>query len=190
MEIQRTKGIQQSRLDYFLISNKFIYRIGKCEIGPCIYSDHNIINIEIKVKPETEKGRGFWKLNTSLLRDKEYVTKINNIIDETIEIHKNMRNPGLLWDTIKMKIRGVSISHASHKAKMKRIYEIELEQERINIENTLAIKPNDETYEMHENIKKEIEAVNNEKARGTQIRARCTHIELNKHSTKYFLVKK
>jgi hypothetical protein len=85
-----------------------------------------------------------------------------------------------------MKVRGVSISHATHKAKMKRIYEMELEQERNNIENTLANNPSDELHEIHENIRKDNEAVNNERARGTQIRARCTHIELNE----FFSVKR
>jgi exonuclease III len=82
------RGIQQSRLDYFFVANSFIYRVGKCEIGPCIYSDHNIISLELKCDQNHERGRGFWKLNTSLLRDKEYVDKINKTIDETLLIHK------------------------------------------------------------------------------------------------------
>ena len=53
------KGIQQSRLDYFFVSNSFIYRVGKCNIGPSIYSDHNIINLEIKTNPNCEKKGDF-----------------------------------------------------------------------------------------------------------------------------------
>jgi hypothetical protein len=90
------RGVQQSSLDYFLVSNSFIYRVGTCEIGPCIYSDHNIISLEITLKSHSERGRGFWKLNTSLLRDKEYVTKIIQTIEETLEHHKELKDHGLL----------------------------------------------------------------------------------------------
>jgi exodeoxyribonuclease-3 len=183
------RGIQQSRLDYFLVANSFIYRVGKCEIGPSIYSDHNIISLEIKCKPNNVRGRGFWKFNTSLLRDKEYVDKINNIIDETIENHKEIKNYGLLWDTVKMRIRGASISYSSYKSKINKTFEKQLEKEREEIEIELAENARDETYERHANIKKELEIMHNERAKGMQIRAKCTHIELNEHSSKSFFSK-
>jgi hypothetical protein len=44
-------------------------------------------------------------------------------------------------------------------------------------------------YERHANIKKEMEALNNKRAKGMQIRAKCMHIELNEHSSKYFFSK-
>jgi hypothetical protein len=163
--------------------------VGKCEIGPSIYSDHNIINLEICSKLDNERGRGFWKLNTSLLRDKEYVNKINKTIEDTMEQHKELKNLGLLWDTIKMKIRGASISYASYKAKCNREYEMKLENSRIKLEQDLVKNPSEELYEMHATIKREVEALNNERSKGIQIRAKCTHIELNEHSSKYFFSK-
>jgi hypothetical protein len=123
------------------------------------------------------------------LRDKEYVAKINQTIEETVETHKEMKDHGLLWDTVKMKIRGASISYASHKAKINRKYEKKLDIERVNLEIELAKKPSEEKYEMYANTKREIEALNNERAKGIQIRAKCTHIELNEHSSKYFFSK-
>ena len=98
------------------------------------------------------------KLHTSLLRDKEYVAKINNIIDETIQAHKELKNYGLFWDTVKMRIRGASISYSSHKTKTKtklnKALEKELERDRGAVEIQLAENSCEEIYERHANIKK------------------------------------
>ena len=104
-----TSGIQQSRLDYFIISENLIYQITKCNIQYALYSDHNPVRIQLESLSEVKRGRGFWKLNVSLLNDKEYVNKINELLDYEIEKYKNLSNKGLKWDTIKMMVRGFSI---------------------------------------------------------------------------------
>ena len=48
------RGLQQFRLDYYFVPNSFIYRVGKCEIGPCIYSDHNMIMLDLTSKTNRE----------------------------------------------------------------------------------------------------------------------------------------
>ena len=86
------RGIQESRLDNFFVSNSFIYRIGKCEIGHCIYSDRNLIGLEITSKTKCERGRGFWKLNTSLLQDKACINEIHDEIYESLLIHRELKD--------------------------------------------------------------------------------------------------
>ena len=53
------------------------------------------------------RGRGFWKLNTSFLKDEEYTKKIQSIITETKDEYAldNTVTPNLLWEMIKIKIR-------------------------------------------------------------------------------------
>ena len=57
------------------------------------------------------RGRGFWKLNTSFLKDEEYIKKIQSIITQTKDKYAldNTATPNLLWEMIKMKIREKSI---------------------------------------------------------------------------------
>ena len=57
------------------------------------------------------RGRGFWKLTTSLLKDEEYIKKIQSIITQTKDEYAqdNTVTPNLLWEMIKMKIRETSI---------------------------------------------------------------------------------
>ena len=57
------------------------------------------------------RGRGFWKLNTSFVKDEEYIKKIQSIITQTKDKYAldNTVTPKLLWEMIKMKIRKTPI---------------------------------------------------------------------------------
>jgi hypothetical protein len=112
--------IQQSRLDYFLIANNIIYNVQECQVKTAMYSDHNPVQLTLRGKKDTMKGRGFWKLNVSLLKDKEYLDIINAVIDREIVKNQKLENKGLLWDIIKMEIRSATISYSAYKAKKKR----------------------------------------------------------------------
>ena len=68
-----------ARLDYFLISNSLLPFVRKTEILSACYSDHCPILLEIDFS-KFQRGRGFWKLNNSLLQDNEYVNNIKNVI--------------------------------------------------------------------------------------------------------------
>ena len=61
------------------------------------------------------RGRGFWKLNTSFLKDEEYIKKIQSIITQTKDKYAldNTATPNLLWEMIKMKIREKSINQSN-----------------------------------------------------------------------------
>ena len=67
------------RLDYFLISNSLLPFVKKAEILPRCFSDHNPITLDIDFSRFT-RGRGFWKMNNSLLYDTDYVDLIKKSI--------------------------------------------------------------------------------------------------------------
>jgi exonuclease III len=181
-------GIRQSRLDYIIMPNSFIYDVEYTNIGHSIYSDHSPVQLKLKESTTNKKGRGFWKFNTSLLKDPEYVTKINALIDQEIEENKG-NNKGLIWDTIKMKIRGLTISFSSHKAKITRAFEKEITDRLTTIEDEITSKPTDDNKQELITLTKELELINNERTSGVQVRARAMHIELNEKNNKYFLNK-
>ena len=51
------------------------------EIKPGYRSDHSILECTFLIS-NFKRGRGTWKLNTSLLKDKEYLRLINNCIQD------------------------------------------------------------------------------------------------------------
>ena len=76
--------LKQARLDYFLTSNTIADMIDSCNIKPSYRSDHSIIEIKISIS-DFVFGRGTWKINNSLLENKDYLSLVNNIIDEENE---------------------------------------------------------------------------------------------------------
>ena len=71
-------GSQKSaRLDYFLVSSSLIPFVQKAETLSSLYSDHSPIILDFDFF-RFQRGRGFWKLNNSLLCDEEYVTIVKN----------------------------------------------------------------------------------------------------------------
>ena len=72
---------KQARLDYFLISESMLNVVQQCNIKSSYHSDHSIIEMCIKVNPFT-KGKGLWKFNTSLLKNKDYLDLVKDIIVE------------------------------------------------------------------------------------------------------------
>ena len=77
-----------------------------------------MITLQISLH-SNKRGRGFWKLNTSLLNDTEYVNRIKSIINQTREEYANDETVGLslLWEMVKMKVREESIKFGAHKKK-------------------------------------------------------------------------
>ena len=44
-------------------------------------TDHSAITLKLKLQ-ESVRGRGYWKFNNSLLKDKKYVDEVKRIIEE------------------------------------------------------------------------------------------------------------
>ena len=74
---------KQSRLDFFLVSSSLLPYVKKAEIIPGFLSDHSSITLEIDFSQFT-RGKGFWKFNSSLLKDQEYVEKVKNVIKRVV----------------------------------------------------------------------------------------------------------
>ena len=182
-------GLAQSRLDYFLISESLTYSTTKCDILHALYSDHNPVHLQLSSETQNNRGRGFWKLNTSLLHDKNYIHLINQTLDDELVRHNTMNDKGLKWDTLKMLVRSTTINYASNKARETKRYEEYIKKELNDITEKLEQKADDDLQQQYTTNVKELEIINNQKARGHQIRARAMHIEFNEKNSKYFLKK-
>ena len=82
MVSENTTGKSQTRL--LLISEELLNMTEKVDILPGYRSDQSMIILEIKFS-NFRQGKGFWKLNNSLLQDLEYVNKVNAIIKKTLK---------------------------------------------------------------------------------------------------------
>ena len=79
-----------------------------------ILTDHWLVQISLQHSVRN-RGPGFCKFNTSLLRDKNYVTIVKETIKESV-IHNKSNNKGLLLDMIKMNIRAATVKYSASKS--------------------------------------------------------------------------
>jgi len=75
-----------------------------------IKTDHSAIVLELKEIEENCKGLGFWKLNTSLLANPEYVKTITSELPAWVEEANDLSNNRIKWDWLKFKIKMSSIA--------------------------------------------------------------------------------
>ena len=64
-----------------------------------------------------KRGPGFWKFNTSLLKDEAHVTALKINIPIFKKKYEETHDLGLKWDLIKMEIRGFTLQYSKRKAK-------------------------------------------------------------------------
>ena len=124
---------------FFLISQSFLGNVTLTDILPGFKTDHSMIILKISLH-SNPRGPGFWKLNTSLLADTNYIELIKLTIQQTREEYENddSINPSLLWDMIKLKVREKSLIFASAKKRNTVHKEQNLEDKIALLEKELA----------------------------------------------------
>ena len=105
------------RLDYFFVSDKMHDYITDMEIIPSIRSDHSAITLQIKSIQGFEKGRGYWKLNSSIIDNEDFVQEIMVDKDVWIQEASQLEDPRLIWEFFKYKIRAFAIRKGTEYAK-------------------------------------------------------------------------
>ena len=69
--------------DFFLVTEDFCNLAESLDIKIGHRSDHSLITLPISIY-DNRRGKGFWKLNTSLLKYLNYINMIKDIINENV----------------------------------------------------------------------------------------------------------
>ena len=92
------------------------------KIIPGYKTDHSAIIFTFATSL-AKRGKGYWKFNSQLLRDTDYIKRVKTCITETIseyylsgdvEDHLNVRfkcNDQTFFEILKMKIRSITITY-------------------------------------------------------------------------------
>ncbi|KAL9979395.1 hypothetical protein ACROYT_G017054 [Oculina patagonica] len=179
----------QCRLDYFLISKELSSTTIKCDILYAPNTDHSAIQLHLLSEElKQQKGPGFWKFNSSLLEDKQYVSDLRKNLTNFIEKYRDVEDLGLKWDLVKMEIRGFTVKFSKIKARRRRDEEVFL-QKKINELFTKAEKNRNNRPIICElnSTRARLEKIMALKTRGTIIRSRARWHEQGERNNKYFL---
>ena len=192
-------GSKRARLDFFLISSHLAPYVEKTDILPGLSSDHSIPLLDIDFS-RFKRGRGFFKFNNSLLKDKEYVELVlysiksviiqyaediytedylENATPEQLQSIVCTINPQLLLECLLLEIRGKTISYCAWKKKSRNAAQT-LALQRLEMAEIMSDKEpdNDQLRVELDTAKQEVEEFNCREAEGMQCRARVQwHVE-------------
>ena len=91
-----------SRIDHILGHKSSLGKFKKIEIVSHIFSDHNAMRLDINYKKKTVKNTNRWRLNNTLLNNREITEEIKEEIQKYLETNdsenKMTQN---LWDAAK-----------------------------------------------------------------------------------------
>ena len=158
----RRNPLVMSRLDYFLLPNDALIYISNCEIQPSILTDHSAVEITLMFNKEI-KGRGFWKFNTSLLRDPDFVKDVNQAI-EMAEFRYETYNPGLKLECVKMDFTELAMMYGRIRASERKIKKESLFKMKHTQEKKLACinLQSDKAIHMIDKVNSKINKINSE----------------------------
>ena len=176
---RRKKPLKQARLDYYLVSDNMIDIIKNCNIKPGYRSDHSIIELNI-VLCKFKQGKGVWKFNCSLLKNKEYLLKINKAIEEEQERYaisnidkggtpssdssEQAIGDGLFLETLLLRLRGETIKFSTIQKQKNNLKENEL------INNIAKLEQENQLGTELESAKAQLETLREEKMNGIRTR--------------------
>ena len=174
-----------SRLDFWLVTKQVKRQIFSADIRPAIRTDHNAISIKLSLK-QNERGPGYWKINTEILKDITYREKVLEIIHSLSE--SNFSSPQIKWEMFKIRIREFSQKFCKQKSLDRKNDKLTLDKKLCKLEKEINVNiPNKKLEEEYSDTKERLEKIYKHESRGAGIRARIRWMEEGEKSTKYFL---
>ena len=175
-----------------ILSGKdFVSLVQGCKIKHAViqYTDHQSVVLTFWTGV-SEKGRGYWKINNSVIQEYDFKQLINKVIDKyLIQYHNNKIDIRLLWDAMQVKIREITTMYCQNKSKLTRELRHKLESE---LEKNIRVRDNqseenDNLNKVIHNIETELAKIYDQKAKGAQIRRREKWMEYGENNNSYFL---
>lgn len=198
---RRPNPFQQSRLDFFLISDNLIANVKDADIQYGYRSDHSLVDLHLAFGSE-ERHKNFWKFNSSLLKDSKYANMVNETIENITEqyaalpydrerlskipkeeIHFSISDQ-LFLDVLLMEIRSRTISYGINKKRedTNRERKLELEIQALEKKNPLG---EEEMKLIHEK-QEEMNNIRKMKMDGIITRSKARWILQGEKINKYF----
>ena len=184
---RKKKPLKQARLDFFLTSSHMSDIIKSCDIKVGYRTDHSRIDLEILLNNFT-RGKGLWKFNNSLLKNKNYVDLINKVIEEetikyAVPVYDKMflknyynykdivfkEDDDVFLEMLLLRIRGESIKFATEFKKQQNSKEKQLVEDIEYLEKSNLDAQN---FDLMTDKKVELEQLRKTKARVELVRAR------------------
>lgn len=170
----------RSRLDRWYVPQVLQQRTTST-IRACPHSDHSVVEIVTTPTQTQTRGKGTWKLNVSILKDRVFQREIRAFYTYWVRKKDNFESIVDWWDEAKCRFKQIAIGHSVRKARNRRQNEANLQQELTTMKNEL----HPDTNRIHE-LEQQINQLVTTRIEGVKVRSRATWFEEGEKPTKYF----
>ena len=176
----------ERRLYFFLVSNILQESIIKTDVLASFCTDHSPIFFSLQLKRMPTQGKGFWKFNSFLTSNAEYVEKLKNQTSETLRIleQDKITDKHLRREYLKYEIRKFTMNFSKNFVKEENKDWNFLEKKLKNLEKNPT---NFRTNEYYLECKQKPQNTYNKKVNGIRIRSKCNWYENGEKLANFFL---
>ena len=173
------------RLDYILLNDNALNASMHTQLLSFPSTDHRAVTISLNIT-EAKRGPGYYKFNNSLLDDNKFVIEMKQLIREFLD--NNLDNdPIYTLELLKVKMRDKSIMYSKMKSFEKRNRLASLYSDFNMYEEKLATNPNCQNLlASRERTRTQIELIEQERLKSSQLRSKVKYIADGDKNTKYF----
>ena len=178
------RGNSKSRIDYILASNNLSSKLYDSQINHFPFSDHDIVSCKLKID-EIERGPGIWIMNFNTIQSDQFKNAFILCWDKWRGEKDNFPNILDWWDTIKMRIKSLTMEVSSNLNKFSKKQVIK------NLEKQLEVlknkySENNKNDKIIKTIEESIRNYYKKEADAAKIRSRVKWTEEGEKSTRYF----
>ena len=173
-----------SRIDFALLSKQIEPLCENIMYAKGVLTDHSSLFLSIK-DIKHERGPGYWKCNTSLLNDEEYVNTVKNELSAFINRIKGNETAIKTWTMIKEKMAQLLKKNSRKKAEEKKLVIAQLNEAITAFEEKFPLTRCE--LRMYSDSKMDLEKLLMERAKALIFRSKVRWYEEGERSTRYFL---
>ena len=183
---KHVSGLIQRRLDYFYISDSKPVSVKNTYVLASLLTDHSPISFSYCKNEESNRGRGFWKFNNSLIENEEYFQQMKKYISDTLNelFNENILDAQIKWEYFKYNIRNYTIAFSKKLAKNTNKNSVDLESKLRHFERHYENYVDKIDYKV---CKQQLDAIYEGKAKSIKIIGKYNWYELGKKSNNFFL---
>ena len=108
---QHSSGFIQRRLDYLFTSNGLQEFASTSDILTAISTDYSPVLFSVSKEKGNIRRKGFWKFNSSLIKDQNYINEIKDLIRNFNTKNDCDFSRQLKWGFLQQKIRKFTIHY-------------------------------------------------------------------------------
>jgi exonuclease III len=183
-------GAVGSRIDYIWVCSQKVGLFSETELQACSFSDHFGVVTKMKMAVDIPRGRGLWKMNTSILEVREVGECIQEILSDAGQqvLGDQGGNAFGVWEEAKSLVQAVSIFHARRLALSRRRQEASLEGKlgQLSAQYVSGCLSSGDWVKESNQTKQELKQLIQHKVEGYRVRGKVRWLEEGERPSRYF----